>query len=306
MVGPLIQNPCRRRRVWTRILLCAGLLSGGSALHADRVYMRNGVQLDGAIVNQNKNEITLRLNSGQVQKVQKIDILRIVYGSPPPEQIAKEEKQKQDEIARIQAYQNQMAEEQRQKEAAQKAQAAKTIEQPRQVPGNANTDAGPGPRGCAFRSAVLPGWGQFACGQTRSAIEAGALFLGAGAYAAQQNALQRHALTHYNRQSLYGFVALGQQGVFQTAIQYELVKQSRGQYHSRLQSYNQSMSILSFIYLAQIAHAYWIGRTANQSAASADDWRGEPSLSFAPTSHAAYAEVPFRDRPIVLSLTMGF
>lgn len=256
-----------------------------SSLLADRVYLRSGQQLDGAVVNQNKSEVTFRTESGQVQKIQKSEIVRIAYGNLTPEQKAAEEKQKQEEAARLAAYQKQQAEAQRleaeRKEADRQAaakreeeirksqnakeQAQKTREQSK---ASENKTLQPRPQafGCAWRSALLPGWGQYACGQSRAAIEVGALFLGAGAYAAQQNALQRKALRDYDRQSLYGFVAFAQQGAIQTGINYELVKQSKGEYHSRLRNYSQSLSILSVIYLAQVAHAFWIGSTSNQVA----------------------------------------
>ena len=278
-------SPWQKTRALARVLLSILFTICASSLLADRVYLRSGQQLDGTIVNQNKNEITFRAESGQVQKIQKSDIVRIVYGNLTPEQKANEEKQKQEEAARLAAYQKQLAEAQRleteKQEADRKAaakreeeirksqsaneQALKTQEQSRP---SENRTSQPRPQafGCAWRSALLPGWGQVACGQTRSAIEVGVLFLGAVMYAGQQNAFQRNALREYNRQSLYGFIAFAQQGVALTGINYELVKQSKGDYHSRLRNYSQSLSILSFTYLAQVAHAFWIGRPSNQVA----------------------------------------
>ena len=83
-------------RAIVRVLLSMILAFSVSGLLADRVYLRNGQQLDGAIVNQNKSEITFRAESGQVQEIQKSDLVRIVYGNLTPEQKAIEAKQKQE------------------------------------------------------------------------------------------------------------------------------------------------------------------------------------------------------------------
>lgn len=159
----------------------------------------------------------------------------------------------------------------------------------------------------AIGTATWPGWGQYACGQTRSAIEVGALFLGAGAYAAQQNALQKKALRDYDRQSLYGFVAFAQQGTIQTGINYELVKQSKGEYRSRLRNYSQSLSILSVIYLAQVAHAFWIGRPSNQVAnVSPGNSMENTSIAIRPESRASSALLSAASNRVDFSFTRRF
>ncbi|MCE9598936.1 MAG: hypothetical protein K8S54_13300 [Spirochaetia bacterium] len=252
----------------------------GSLLHADSVYLRNGAIVDGEIVNQNKSEIKFRSNAGQVQTIQKTDIARIVYGVQ--DQKIREEKAKKEQAERLAEYQKQqeaarIANQQRIGEESKRAEADKqNTERKNTAP---RGPAIPTALGCVWRSALLPGWGQYACGSTRSAVEVGVLFTGGVAYAAQQNALQRHALRNYDRQSLYGFLVFAQRGVAQTGINYELVKQARGQYHSRLHNYSQSVSILSLIYLGQIAHAYWIGRSGQSVAESSSGYAMDVPIS---------------------------
>lgn len=312
----------RARHILQGLLAIGLLFAGSSALWADRVYLRNGTQIDGVIINQNKNEVTFRSGSGQEQKIQKSDIARIVYGNMTPEQKASEEKQKQDEAARLAAYQKQLAEakrletekqeaerrraEQLREEEARKAQAVRDREQTKQNE-NKPAQSQPSAAGCAWRSALLPGWGQYACGQTRSAIEVGALFLGAGAYAAQQNALQRNALRSYNRTSLYGYLAFAQQGNLQTTIQYELTKQSKGEYRSRLRNYGQAVSIVGFIYVAQIAHAFWIGRPVSPVASAPPGYSMEStSITIQPDWRASSSLLPSSGNRMDLTFTRRF
>ncbi|MBL8020686.1 MAG: hypothetical protein JNM27_13530 [Leptospirales bacterium] len=42
-------------RIVQGLLAISLLLAGSSAIWADRIYMRNGAQIDGVIINQNKN-----------------------------------------------------------------------------------------------------------------------------------------------------------------------------------------------------------------------------------------------------------
>lgn len=311
-----------RNRAPGRILL--GLLFvivfTSSSLLADRVYLRSGQQLDGAIVDQNKNEVTFRPESGQVQKIPKSDIVRIVYGNPTPEQKANEEKQKREEAAHLEAYQKQIAEAKRleteKQEAVRKraeqardeeARKAQGLQEQNKQPENKPSQSQPSAAGCAWRSALLPGWGQYACGQTRSAIEVGALFLGAGAYAAQQNALQRNALKAYNRTSLYGYLAFAQQGNLQTAIQYELTKQSKGEYRSRLRNYTQAVSVVGFIYVAQIAHAFWIGRPVSPVGSAPPGYSMEStSITIQPDWRASSSLLPSSGNRMDLTFTRRF
>lgn len=284
-MSSFLQKRPNRRGRQVRLFVTILLTIAASSLPADRVYLRNGRQLDGIVVRQTRNDITFRLGNGQTQSIQKSDILRMVYGNAARGEQLDEEKRKQDEATKT--------------EPAGKDSSTSV---------DPTSDlARPGTFGAAWRSALVPGWGQYTSGDRRSAIEVGILFLGAGAYAAQRNAVQRSDHRAYNRTSLQGFLAYGQQGLSQTAIQMELVRREKGQYHSSLRSYEQAISILVFFYVAQIAQALWIGRSSGSPAAFFEHDRAPTlSIEFVSQQPDSFREHVIQSQSVLLTFTGRF
>lgn len=247
-------------------------------LFADTVFLRSGVRLEGTIVGQTRTEIRIQTANG-IQVLQKTNIQRVVYLSPEEKQKQEEAVRRQEEEYRRQEAERirtaeaeririadearrqqeiQKAEQARKEEEARKAEALKKEQDKRNQPPAAISNATFG--GVMWRSALLPGWGQWYAGNRWTGIFTGVLFAGAIGYADQE---RRQALS--DRNAYDSDVARNKylmlMNIDRIGLVFFLDSVSQTQYARRSADYNKSLNAVAFVYVAQLVHAFFTGRT---------------------------------------------
>ncbi len=144
-----------------RWAIIVALLLRPLILQADTVYMRNGQVLTGTIRGQDIKSITIELDSGETQTIQKSHIRRIVHGETQEQKDAARKRQEEMEALKLKEeeqkrVEEEKAEELRKAEADRKAAEEKKEEERRQIALEQERKK----REAAWRS-VIPGWGQF-------------------------------------------------------------------------------------------------------------------------------------------------
>lgn len=170
------------------------LLILSTQLYAETILFRDGTKLQGKIQTQGQNTITIKTSKG-VQIVKKSEITKVIYkdkiSDDEEAKIRLEEEQKQlalnakkEEIERIKK-------EQLPKESPEKQETV--IFKPEINLGEEKTSLG-----AFWRSALVPGWGQFYQGREWAGVIYPTLILGGGYAAYQKNRIYRNALNDYN------------------------------------------------------------------------------------------------------------
>jgi hypothetical protein len=212
------------------LILCFLILPG--AVFADAVRMRSGEIVVGTITGQTRDDLTINVN-GRTRVIRKTEIQRVVYGS------AEAELKKAEEQRRL------WEEQKRQNE---KLQADK------------DRASRPSVWGPVWKSALLPGAGQYASGHERIGIATGSLLGATALYAwhLRTNALSAKAA--YDTTSTFSkSLLLAGSPVVGPVLLDDSAKQI---YAGRVGKYNQSLNLLAVLYLAQIAHTYFLARPA--------------------------------------------
>ncbi len=134
----------------------------------DRVHLRDGRSFAGSVIRQNRTTIWLRLETGAVREFSKRDVFRVVYDTKDTEARRKAEARKRQEA------------EERKRDEIRRGEEARKAEEARKRNEAQRKAADPRPTllGSLWRSAVLPGWGQFHQGRTLVAGGFGVTFLG--------------------------------------------------------------------------------------------------------------------------------
>lgn len=191
------------------------LLLPTDAIQADVIRLRDGKTISGVIVSQTRDHIMVRFPGGRVRRLEKSRITQIQY--QVAEVTAAERRQIDQEVARalekrratlVTRLRAEIADLKRLVAAAEKA-GARGEKQPANAPkkqrGRASLDGSTGPseltidRHSLWRSAIVPGWGQWHRGQrSRGAVFLGGFTVALG-FAYEARTRYRSALRDYER-----------------------------------------------------------------------------------------------------------
>ncbi|MCE9597978.1 MAG: hypothetical protein K8S54_08420 [Spirochaetia bacterium] len=139
-----------------------------SSLFADKIILKSGAVIEGEVFHQ--TSLLIRVRSGTVvQTINKADIKRIIFEEarkPTEEEKLRAEAREHARLAdeARAAREAKLAEEARKRKEAEEK--ARNAEKPREI-----THAG-----AIWRSALIPGWGQYYTGRKRAALGFGAAF----------------------------------------------------------------------------------------------------------------------------------
>lgn len=234
-----------------KIILMLLIVFLPAVLFADTVTLRTGQVIDGKIVNQTRTEIQIA-TGGQVQTIQKVNVLRVTYGASLEEVQRQQEEARQAELKRQEEARRAEEEKRRQEEAKN---SSNTNQQPAATDASARSRWSP-----VWRSAVLPGWGEAYSGHRTAGIVYGSLFLGSVGYAlaAQRTALG--AKESYNTSTVNSKLLLAA-GVSQAgALVPFLDSGAKLSYEHSVGKYNSSLNIIAAIYLVQLVHTFFMGK----------------------------------------------
>lgn len=208
-----------------------------AALIADAVRLRSGEIVVGTITAQTRDDVTIIVN-GKTRVIRKTDIQRVVYGSAEAE-VKKAEEQRR------------LWEELRRKQELAKAEKDKA-------------QAGPG-LAPFWKSALLPGWGQYASGYEKTGIGTASLMGLTAIYVWQRRASALSAKNNYDSTSTLSktFLVIGAPA----AIPVLMDSSAKETYTAQVHRYNQSLNLLALIYVAQIAHSFLLTRAGPAPAA---------------------------------------
>lgn len=274
-------------------------------LAVNTVILKNGKNIKGKVTNQDEKGLTIQLSDGSTQSIAKSQILKVIYKDLSEQEAEKvrlaEEKKlrekEEKERLRLEKEQ-QLAEEKERKrleEEAKKAEAlaqkdeeANRIQREKDAaaeaawiaartlgPSPANTKCG-GRFAIFWRSAVLPGWGQYCGGHTVSAAVFGSLFFGTLGYSLTTLKNQEaQAKENYESLALYNqilgpstrftpqFITTSDEfvGVFvENILVNDVVSESRNEAKAANARYLGGLGATGIIYIANLINAYWIGR----------------------------------------------
>ncbi|XDD45594.1 cell envelope integrity protein TolA [Leptospira sp. WS39.C2] len=268
------------------------------------VILKNGKTIKGKVTDQNEKGLSVQTNEGS-QTIPKSQILKVIYKDVSEQEAEKiriaEEKKIKDKEEKEKAKlekerliaeakeqkrleeENKLAEKQRLEEEKNKeSQADKEAKAEaewlatRQLgPSPAATQCG-GRLAIIWRSAVLPGWGQYCGGQTTSAGTFSILFFGTLLYSlGPLRTEDKNAKSHYDTMVLLNqvggpgtrfnaqnislpseFIA----GFVETSITEDFIVKSKNEAKEANIKYLAGLGTASIIYFSNLFHAYMIGK----------------------------------------------
>lgn len=246
---PHLRNSRFRRGGALLLAVAAFFLT--SSLAADIVYLKNNEALIGRITAQTREAVTLRLDNGAVRTIPKTAIARISYSA--------------EETARLRA--ERAAEEKRREDEARKRAEANTRPDPDETPGPREPIT---PLGALWRSAVLPGWGHYALGETWTAAgHAGLNALALGYVVVSRNAALAAESQHQSQVTTNFLLAFGPEQVgVETRLGLNVIlnQNSFAPYQEQVDAHNRSWYFLAAAYLFQLGHVYWSASSAANAA----------------------------------------
>ncbi|TGM89764.1 LA_0442/LA_0875 N-terminal domain-containing protein [Leptospira licerasiae] len=239
-------------KVRSTIFFLLAMFLTPSLLFADQtILLRKGGKLTGNVVGQNEKTITVQSESGK-QTINKRDILKIIYKDITKEEenrIRKEEEKKVQENPQV-------------------------VEEPVQIipppTSTASTEPGRNRWSAVWRSAVLPGWGQWYTDNKSEAKITGGAFIASLAYAGYSRSEAESAKSKYDdavsKSSTTGSYIYG--GGVANFYLLTVVPGARADYESSVQAYNTSVYVLGGVYLAQLVRTYFLGKSWEQGASA--------------------------------------
>ncbi|MBL8021356.1 MAG: hypothetical protein JNM27_16920 [Leptospirales bacterium] len=150
-----------------------------SPLLADKILLKDGSVIEGEVFHQTSVFVRVR-NSAGVQTVNKVDIRRIIFEEV--KKPADEDRQRAEALERVRLAeearraQEAQAIEAQKREEARKAEEARRQKEEEEKARNAEKPREITHRGAIWRSAVLPGWGQYYTGRKKVGLGLGAAF----------------------------------------------------------------------------------------------------------------------------------
>ena len=143
--------------------------------------------------------------------------------------------------------------------------------------------AGVGRLSMAWRSAVLPGWGNYHAGQKWTGAAYLSLFVGAGAYAAGTRSSAGTAKRAYDQTATFSKI-LPVLGASYLPLALILDSQAKSAYDSKVGAHNRSLGIVGAVYGIQLLHVLIFGPGAEKAQAGGPSWFLVPSFAPAPIS----------------------
>jgi hypothetical protein len=245
-----VENPQLRR--FGALLFAAAAFLFSASLAADVVYMKNNEVLIGRITAQTREAVTLRLDSGATRNIPKTSIARISYSA--------------DETARLRA--ERAAEEKRREDEARKKTENTTRPEPNRPAAEQERIT---PLGALWRSAVLPGWGHYALGETWTAAgHAGLNALALGYVFTSRSAALAAESEHQSQVTTNFLLAFGPEQIgveSRLGLNVILNQSSYAPYQEKVDAHNRSWYFLATAYLVQLAHVYWTASALENAAA---------------------------------------
>lgn len=255
-----------------------------TSLFADTVIMRNGQQYEGRIINQSRTSVTI-ISNGSPVTLQKSQIARIAYGmtAEEKEKLRKEREERQRKLEeQRREQQDKLRREQEKREKEKRIQ--QELKEWNRLRGNLqekedsedwvledSTVSGKTTFGALWRSALIPGWGQWYLEENIWAgVYAGATVILAAAAANEYRIYQeRQSSYDFNSSLLFlsGTVASDAAGflpadplqrILTTAILDDTFFQP---VNNQVATVNNVSIALGVLYLANLAHTYYMTQT---------------------------------------------
>ncbi|TGL53607.1 hypothetical protein EHQ59_08440 [Leptospira kemamanensis] len=273
-------------------------------LAVNTVILKNGKTIKGKVTDQNEKGLTVQTSEGS-QTISKSQILKVVYKDVSEQEaekirIAEEKKLREKEEKEKAKLEKErlLAEAKEQKRLEEEAKLAEKqrLEEEKSKETQAEKDAkaeaewlasrqlGPSPAAtqCGgrlallWRSAVLPGWGQYCGGYKISAGTFSVLFLGSLFYSlGPLRTEEKNANTHYETMVLLNQIGgpgtrFNAQNIslpsefvsnfLETSITEDFIKKSKDDAKGANTRYLAGLGITSIIYIANVVHSFMIGR----------------------------------------------
>jgi hypothetical protein len=173
------------------------LLFSPISLFAETILFNDGTKLQGKIITQNKNTVTLQIAEGQNTTIDKEDILKIIYKDRISEEEEARIREKEKQVAiNKQAEVDEIERIKKEKLPLESSEKKEIAFVPKSDIKNANSDTSP--MGAFWRSLLIPGWGQFYEGRKIAGVLYPSLiFVGVGALY-QKDRIYRNSLKDYN------------------------------------------------------------------------------------------------------------
>ncbi|EMK00807.1 LA_0442/LA_0875 N-terminal domain-containing protein [Leptospira sp. B5-022] len=234
-------------KVRSTVFFLLALVLTPSLLFAEQtILLRKGGKVIGNVVGQNEKTITVQSDTGK-QTISKRDILKIIYKDITREEenrIRKEEEKKVQENPQI-------------------------VEEPVQIiPPPVSNEPNRSRWSAVWRSALLPGWGQWYTDNKLEAKITGGAFLASLAYAGYSRSEAESAKSKYDdavsKSSTTGSFIYG--GGIANFYLLTIVPSARADYESSVQTYNTSVYLLGGVYLAQLVRTYFLGKSWEEGA----------------------------------------
>ena len=156
------------------VIIIALFITAG--LHSATLILRSGKIVKGKVVTQDSRTLTYKNDSGKTVILQKKEILKVVYKDINEDEAARireSEKKREKELAQ---KQKELAEQRAREEELEREKARELLERSKKTAQKESGKSGVTRNGAIWRSAVLPGWGQYADGRKKEAIALGSLF----------------------------------------------------------------------------------------------------------------------------------
>lgn len=259
---------------FTIFFLLAMVLTPGLLFADQTILLRKGGKVIGNVVGQNEKTIVVQTESGK-QNINKRDILKIIYKDITREEenrIRKEEEKKVQENPQV-------------------------VEEPIQIIQPPNSTGPSRSRWSAvWRSAILPGWGQWYTDNKLEAKITGGAFLVSLGYAGYSRSEAESAKSKYDdavsKSSATGAYIYG--GGIANFYLLTVVPGARADYESSVHAYNTSVYVLGGVYLAQLVRTYFLGKSWEQgSSANPVAWTVVPKPDWSAARIGWGAEASF-------------
>lgn len=193
---------------WFIAILIFFLSSG--PLFADRILMKSGQVLNGKIIRQSRKDITVRLASG-VRTVSKTQVRRVFFGKNADAEMKKEEAL-QLAALKTKAEQELKAATDAKQTEAKKEEAEQEHKNQRPTRHQEPVDR-TNIMSALWRSALVPGWGQYYQGRIWSGVAYGGLFLGAAGAVYSSNGSLVAARSDLDAAASFVFYSVGINGL---------------------------------------------------------------------------------------------
>jgi hypothetical protein len=235
-----------RKKIFTVI----GILLLTSELLAETVILKNKQVFKGKVTSQNELQLSLTTNNGKAITFEKRNILKVVYKDLSEQEVKKiilEEEKKID------------PKEKKPKDEVKDPKNEPTKDtkvEAKEVPNKWNI---------VWRSALVPGWGQWKAGRKAQGVLAFFIVAGAAGYVVSQRDIAHSAEAEYKSKStIFGLGSLST--VTSTNVTSQLLTTAVVSnslfvpYQSAVTNANNAFNVLAIAGILQIGHAYYVGR----------------------------------------------